>query len=73
MTFLAEKIEAARVWAVRCKGCGELYVARKIGAGETTHKDGFLKSANPKRPVSFRKVLHSSHTASHLLVFAFLM
>jgi hypothetical protein len=23
-------------WAVRCKGCGELYVLREVGAEETT-------------------------------------
>ena len=36
MIFLGEKIEQELVWAVRCKGCGELYVIREVGAGETT-------------------------------------
>jgi hypothetical protein len=34
--FLGEKIEQELVWAVRCKGCGELYVIREVGAGETS-------------------------------------
>ena len=36
MIFLGEKIEDELVWAVRCKGCGELYVIREVGAGETS-------------------------------------
>jgi hypothetical protein len=36
MTFLGDKIEQELVWAVLCKGCGELYVIREVGAGETS-------------------------------------
>jgi hypothetical protein len=36
MIFLGEKIEDEEVWAAQCKGCGELYIIREVGAGETT-------------------------------------
>ncbi len=36
MIFLGAKIELELVWAVRCKGCGELYAIREVGAGEMT-------------------------------------
>jgi hypothetical protein len=36
MIFLGEKIEQEEVWAARCKGCGEMYIIREVGAGETT-------------------------------------
>jgi hypothetical protein len=34
--FLGEIIEEESVWAVRCKGCGELYAIREVGGGETS-------------------------------------
>jgi hypothetical protein len=34
--FLGNKIEDELVWAVRCKGCGELYVIRQVAVGEIT-------------------------------------
>jgi rRNA maturation endonuclease Nob1 len=36
LIFLGDKIEDELVWAVRCKGCGELYAICKVGAGEVT-------------------------------------
>jgi hypothetical protein len=53
MIFLAEKIEAALVWAVRCKGCGEHYVTREIGAGELMYKDGFQKIASHETKILY--------------------
>jgi hypothetical protein len=29
-------IEQELVWAVRCKGCGDLYVIREVAAGEAS-------------------------------------
>jgi hypothetical protein len=40
MIFLVKKIEGELVWVIRCKGCGENYVTREVGAGEMTHKNG---------------------------------
>jgi hypothetical protein len=34
--FGGDKIDDELDWAVRCKGCGELYVLREVGAEETT-------------------------------------
>ena len=34
--FGGEKIDHELDGAVRCKGCGELYVLREVGAEETT-------------------------------------
>ena len=36
MVFLGKVIADELVWAVRCKGCGELYVIREVAAGEVT-------------------------------------
>ena len=33
--FGGDKIDDELHWAVRCKGCGELYVLREVGAEET--------------------------------------
>jgi hypothetical protein len=38
MIFLNKKIEEELVWTVRCKGCGEYYVTREVGAGELTYR-----------------------------------
>ncbi len=34
--FGGDKIDDEMDWAVRCKGCCELYVLREVGAEETT-------------------------------------
>ena len=34
--FGGDKIDDELDWAVRCEGCGELYVLREVGAEETT-------------------------------------
>jgi hypothetical protein len=34
--FGGDTIDDDLDWAVRCKGCGELYVLREVGAEETT-------------------------------------
>lgn len=51
MFFLGEKIEEELVWAVRCKGCGELYVIREVSGGEVTF------------PVALQSIsCHKTHT-----------
>jgi hypothetical protein len=34
--FGGDTIDDALDWAVRCKGCGKLYVLREVGAEEST-------------------------------------
>jgi hypothetical protein len=36
LIFGGDKIDDELDWAVRCEGCGELYVLREVGAEETT-------------------------------------
>jgi len=35
LDFGSDKIDDELDWAVRCKGCGELYVLREVGTEET--------------------------------------
>jgi hypothetical protein len=36
LIFGGDTIDDDLDWAVKCKGCGELYVLREVGAEETT-------------------------------------